>query len=60
MGVRTPETCLAVFKWQVINLKICCIWLVDSVEIMMMHGLANPKFVSLRKKSYFSINTSGI
>jgi hypothetical protein len=38
-----PETCWAVFKWQVINLKSCCILLVDSVESMMMHGLANPK-----------------
>jgi len=24
-------------------LIICCMWLVDSVESMMMHGLANPK-----------------
>jgi hypothetical protein len=30
---------------QVINLRICCIWLVDSVESMMMHGLANPELV---------------
>jgi hypothetical protein len=28
---------------KVINLRICCIWLVNSVESMMMHGLANPK-----------------
>jgi len=33
------------FKRQVINLRNCCIWLVDSVESMMMHGLANPKYV---------------
>ena len=32
MGMRMPETCWAVFKWQVINLRSCCIWLVDSVE----------------------------
>ena len=32
MGMRMPETCWAVCKWQVINLMICCIWLVDSVE----------------------------
>jgi hypothetical protein len=32
MGMRVPETCWAVFKRQVINLRICCIWLVDSVE----------------------------
>jgi hypothetical protein len=39
MGMRMPETCWAVFK-QVINLRNCCIWLVDSFECMMMHGLA--------------------
>ena len=42
MGMRMSETCWAVFKWQVVNLKICCFWLVDSVESMMMHGLTNP------------------
>jgi len=46
MGMSMPETCWAVFKWQVINLRSCCIWLVDSVESMMMHGLANPKFTN--------------
>jgi hypothetical protein len=31
-------------KLQLINLRIFCIWLVDSVECsMMMHGLANTK-----------------
>jgi len=29
MGMRMPETCGAVFKRQVINLRNCCIWLVD-------------------------------
>jgi len=43
MRMRMPETCWAVFKWQVINLRIYHIWLVDSVESMMMHGLATPK-----------------
>jgi len=33
----------AVYKRQVIDLRNCCIWLVDSVESMMMHGLANPR-----------------
>jgi len=32
MGMRMPETCWAVFKRQVINLRNCCIWLVDSFE----------------------------
>ena len=35
MGMRMPETCWAVFKWQVINLRSCCIWLFDSVERVM-------------------------
>jgi hypothetical protein len=43
MGIRMPETCWAVFKRQTINLRNCCIWLVDSFEYMMMHGLTNPK-----------------
>ena len=50
MDMRMPETCLAVFKWQVINLRSCCILLVNSVESMMTHGLENPKF----KKTIFS------
>jgi len=43
MGIRMPETCCAVFKRQAMNLRNCCIWLVDSFECMMMHGLTNPK-----------------
>ena len=49
MGMRMAETCWAVFKRQVINLRNCCIWFVDSFECMMMQGLANPKF----KNRYF-------
>jgi len=41
-----PVTCWAVSKRQVINLRSWWISLVDSVESMMMHGLANPKFES--------------
>jgi len=44
MGMRMPETCWAVFKRQVINLRICCVLLADSVETMMMHGIAKLKF----------------
>jgi hypothetical protein len=47
MGMRMPETCRAVSKRQAINLRNCCIWLVDSFECMMMYGLANPKFRAL-------------
>ena len=32
-----------VFKRQVINLRNCCIWLVDSFECIMTHGFANTK-----------------
>ena len=42
MGKR-PETCWAAFKRQAINLRNCCIWLVDSFECMMKHGLTNAK-----------------
>jgi hypothetical protein len=47
MGMKMPKTCGAVFKQQVINLRSCCIWLVDSFESMMMHGLENPKPIAL-------------
>jgi hypothetical protein len=33
MGVRTPETCWAVHKRQVINLRNCCIWLADLFQL---------------------------
>jgi hypothetical protein len=45
-SMRMPETFWAVFKRQVINLRSCCILLVNSVESMMMHGVANTKFIS--------------
>jgi hypothetical protein len=44
--IRSYNNCSsswAVFKRQVINLRIWCMWLVDSVESMTMHGLADPK-----------------
>ena len=43
MGMRMSKTCGAAFKRRAINLRNCCIWLVDSFECMMMHGLTNPK-----------------
>jgi hypothetical protein len=42
MGVRTPETCWAVHKRQLINLRNCCIWLVDlfgAYENVMWRGM---------------------
>jgi hypothetical protein len=45
MGMRMPETCWAILKRQVTNLRNCCMWLVVSFECMMMHGLANPKLI---------------
>jgi len=34
MGARMPETCWAVHKHQVINLRNCCIYLVDWFELL--------------------------
>jgi hypothetical protein len=39
MGMRMPKTCLAVFKQQVINLRNCCIWLVDTFECFVLFRL---------------------
>jgi len=43
MGMRMPETCWAVFKRQVINLRSCCILFVDSVENMQHFDLNCPE-----------------
>jgi len=47
MGMRMPETCWAVFKWQVINLRNCCIWLVDLFEWIIVHCLVLFKILLL-------------
>jgi hypothetical protein len=39
------------------NLRNCCIWLVDSFECMMMHGLANPEFKSFLLSATFLAET---
>jgi len=36
MGVEAPETCWATQKRQVINLRNCCIWLVNLFELVDM------------------------
>jgi hypothetical protein len=49
-GIGSPyiyDICHLRVKGQVINLWSCCILLVDSVESMMMHGLANPKLITV-------------
>jgi hypothetical protein len=55
MGMRMPETCWAVFKWQVINLRICCIWFVDSVEnkcnSLYSIGISGDKLLSVTKEA---------
>jgi len=43
MGVRTPKTCPAVRKRQVINLRNCCISLVDLFEMTHEPLLHKPK-----------------
>jgi hypothetical protein len=43
------------------DLRICCIWFVDSVDSMMMHGLVNPKkeihFLSQTEYSVYSLES---
>jgi hypothetical protein len=57
MGVRKPETCRAVHKRQVINLRNCSSsWLI-YLNCMMMHGLANFKWVFMIVILYLSINS---
>jgi hypothetical protein len=54
MGMRMAETCGA-FRRQAINLRNCCVWLVDLFECMMMHGLTNPKgmiFIQIARLVY--------
>jgi hypothetical protein len=43
MGMRMPETCWAVFKWQAINLRVWCIWLVDLFEQIIIFAFCLPK-----------------
>jgi hypothetical protein len=53
MGVRTPETCSAVYKRHVINLGNCCIWLVDLLEISKVHFIST-RIISLQITSRFA------
>jgi hypothetical protein len=46
MGMRTPKTCWALNKRQVINWRGCCIWLVIYLNCMLMHGLTRFKKAS--------------
>jgi len=41
-----PQTCWAVHKRQIINLRICCIWLVDSVE---SQKFIDPRYGRMKK-----------
>jgi hypothetical protein len=49
MGMTMPETCWAVFK-QVIKLRNCCIWLVDSFEL-------TDRFLQRRRSVYCEVRT---
>ena len=57
MGTRMPKTCWAVFRRQVINLRSCCILLVDSVENLShyLHQLQLKNYIynNLRKFASF-------
>jgi len=45
MGVRTPETCRAVHKRQVINLRNFCIQVVDLFELHLILDKCEMEFV---------------
>jgi len=57
MGVRTPEACWAVHtsKHQVINLIICCIWLVDLFETYDDARICKFKSISKRFEIHLSM-----
>jgi hypothetical protein len=44
MGVRTPGTCWAVNKRQVVNWRDCCIWLVNLFEFLNPHPQFSHNF----------------
>ena len=57
MGVRTPETCWAVNKRQIINWRDCCIWLVNLFEggyvrMLLRHVRRNLVLIVLRRVAY--------
>jgi len=50
MGMRMPESCWAVFKWQAINLRNCCIWLDDSSECSL--NIAFASYITFRLNAF--------
>jgi hypothetical protein len=46
-SMKMLQTCSPVSKRQAINVRNCCMQLVDSFKCMIMHGLENPKFIAL-------------
>jgi hypothetical protein len=55
MGVRMPEKCWAVSKRQVMKLRSCCIWLVDSFE----NTLEAVHITKRRHHKCYKINRTG-
>ena len=49
MDLRMPETCWAVFKWEAINVRDWCIWLVDLFEYMMVQDLQTLNLLMLSR-----------
>jgi len=47
MGVRTPETCWAVNKRQVLNWWDCCIWLVTLFELNIPYRIFDTNEISI-------------
>jgi len=54
LDMGMPETCWAVFKRQVIKLRNCCIWLVDSFEL----SWCSHKIWMLKKCHWIDRSTS--
>ena len=60
MGMRMPETCRAVFKRQAINLRNCCIWLVDSFESSALVDISHVNAVDARVNALVCLTKSNV
>jgi hypothetical protein len=57
LGMSTPETCGAVFKRQLINLRNCCICLFDSFEYIQVARIKVIQIEIFVPRNLFSIPT---
>jgi len=56
MGMRKPKTCWAVLKRQVINLRNCCIWLVDLNSCVILCWRATRNIEHLIKERWTAVH----